>query len=786
MSFTDHPLLKGPPLDQREYQITVATACLRASTLVVLPTGLGKTIIALWVMLGRLDRGRVLFLAPTKPLAQQHATFLDAHLDLGVKLFTGAVAPAKRAPLWKEVEVIVATPQVVERDLLRGAASLADFALVVFDEAHRAVGEYAYVMLGERYRAEARDPLVLGMTASPGSTRREVLDVCRNLGLTHIEKRNDFDADVLPYVQPIKTHWRRVPMAPAAAAVARELTALQMSLCGQLKRQGYLTRSRQVSTTMLLEAGQGLQTRLRSAGPKPSPQFYQLLSVQAMALKLAHAIQVVETQGLTQFIDYARRLRRDSRTRGASRATRQLVTRDGWQRALRAANAGEADHPKLVQLIEIVTHHLARGDERIIVFANYRHTASLVVKRLAELDGARPVRFVGQGSRDDDKGLTQKEQKEILDAFRAGDYNLLVATSVGEEGLDIPATDMVVFYEPVPSAIRLIQRRGRTGRNRPGEVYVLITENSRDEAAYWSSRHKEQRMRSLLSAGQVELDLPTAAELAAAQPAMQPAAQPAPRDTVRPPGAAASAPKQRAPPAAPARPVEVARSGPAQATLDKTPAPTGPRIVIDHREFASAMARELARRGAVLEPQQLAVGDYRIGSRVGVERKTGGDFVRSLMDGSLFQQVRALAQEFRRPVLLMVGSDLYTARRIDPKAIRGALATIAVDYGVPLLHAADAGEAAELLLAMAARETRTPGATPLRAGAGELSPVERQRFLVEGLPGVSAVLARRLLTHFGSVAAVFEASDTELRAVHGVGPLIASAIREAVTARYEP
>ena len=784
MSFADHPLLEGPPLDEREYQVTVATACLRASTLVVLPTGLGKTIIALWVMLERLDRGRVLFLAPTKPLAQQHATFLDEHLDLDVRLFTGAVAPAKREPLWKEVEVVVATPQVVERDLLRGAASLADFALVVFDEAHRAVGEYAYVMLGERYRAEARDPLVLGMTASPGSTRREVLDVCRNLGLTQIEKRNDFDADVLPYIQPIKTHWRRVPMAPAAAAVARELTTLQTSLCGQLKRQGYLTRSRQVSTTMLLEAGHALQARLRSAGPKPPAQIYQLLSVQAMALKLAHAIQVVETQGLTQYIDYARRLRRDSRIRGASRATRRLVTRDGWQRALRAADAGEADHPKLVQLIEIVTRHLARGDERIIVFANYRHTASLVVKRLAQLDGARPVRFVGQGSRDDDKGLTQKEQKEILDSFRTGDYNLLVATSVGEEGLDIPATDMVVFYEPVPSAIRLIQRRGRTGRNRPGEVYVLITENSRDEAAYWSSRHKEQRMRSLLSAGQVELDLPTATELAAAQ-------RSAHRDTVRPPDTTAPAPEQRAPPVppphpAPPAPPATARGGPAQATLDETPTPAGPRIVIDHREFASAMARELARRGAVLEPQQLPVGDYRIGSRVGVERKTGGDFLRSLMDGSLFRQVRALAQEFRRPVLLLVGSDLYTARRIEPKAIRGALATIAVDYGVPLLHAADAGEAAELLLALAARETRTPGATPLRAGAGELSPVERQRFLVEGLPGVSAVLARRLLTHFGSVAAVFEATDTELRQVHGVGPQIASAIREAVTACYAP
>ena len=125
------------------------------------------------------------------------------------------------------------------------------------------------------------------------------------------------------------------------------------------------------------------------------------------------------------------------------------------------------------------------------------------------------MRFVGQGSREGDPGRTQKVQKATLEQFRSGEFNVLVATSVGEEGLDIPATEAVIFYEPVSSAIRLIQRRGRTGRDRPGKVFVLITSDTRDEAAYWSSRSREMRMQSLFDGGRMEVELPSHEEIGA-------------------------------------------------------------------------------------------------------------------------------------------------------------------------------------------------------------------------------------------------------------------------------
>jgi len=115
------------------------------------------------------------------------------------------------------------------------------------------------------------------------------------------------------------------------------------------------------------------------------------------------------------------------------------------------------------------------------------------VNSLKNIEGARPVEFVGQR-----EGLTQKEQIQRISDFRDGVHNVLVGTSVSEEGLDIPAMDLAVFYEPVPSEIRSIQRRGRVGRQKVGRVIFLITRRTRDEAYFWSAKNKEARMHKTL------------------------------------------------------------------------------------------------------------------------------------------------------------------------------------------------------------------------------------------------------------------------------------------------
>ena len=265
---------------------------------------------------------------------------------------------------------------------------------------------------------------------------------------------------------------------------------------------------------MLLKAGKLLQVKYMQTKPQTPPQIFNLMTTQAMAMKVAHAILTVETQGLIQFIDYYERIEKDAKTKKkGNRANKWLSSNSDWKVALQIAKSNKQDNPKLDRLSELIDIQIQTGSSRFIVFAEIRHTASIIVDSLEKISDAKPVRFVGQGSREGDKGMTQKQQKEILNRFRDGEFNILVATSVGEEGLDIPSTDVVIFYEPVSSAIRLIQRRGRTGRNRPGEVFIFVTEGSRDEVALWSSRGKEQRMQDLFSSGRIEIDLPTSEEL---------------------------------------------------------------------------------------------------------------------------------------------------------------------------------------------------------------------------------------------------------------------------------
>jgi ERCC4-related helicase len=134
---------------------------------------------------------------------------------------------------------------------------------------------------------------------------------------------------------------------------------------------------------------------------------------------------------------------------------------------------------------------------KIIVFANYRSTIEFLYNKLKQK--FRVAKLVGQATKENSAGMSQKEQERVIKAFSAGIYNVLICSSVGEEGLDIPKTDYAIFYEPVPSEIRAIQRRGRVGRQTTGKVVILITKDTRDEAYYWAAFHKERKMRRIIS-----------------------------------------------------------------------------------------------------------------------------------------------------------------------------------------------------------------------------------------------------------------------------------------------
>ena len=126
-----------------------------------------------------------------------------------------------------------------------------------------------------------------------------------------------------------------------------------------------------------------------------------------------------------------------------------------------------------------------------------------IISRLLEVlkNVCSPISLIGQSG---EKGLSQKEQIDAVKDFEAGVYNCLITSSIGEEGLHISSADIAIFYEPVASEIRTIQRRGRVGRTKLGKIIFLITKDTRDEANFYSAGRKEKKMKEILKGMQAQ------------------------------------------------------------------------------------------------------------------------------------------------------------------------------------------------------------------------------------------------------------------------------------------
>ncbi|MHC1756103.1 MAG: DEAD/DEAH box helicase [Methanosarcina sp.] len=827
-----HPLIKPDTVEQRLYQLNLAGKALEGSSLVVLPTGLGKTIIALFVIASRLQRfgGKALILSPTKPLVDQHAAFFKKVMTLPeekILAFTGSIAPAERERLWAQGKLIVSTPQVIENDLLTKRISLEDVSHITFDEAHRAVGNYAYTFIAEKYFESAKNPHVLGITASPGSSDEKISEVCQALHVENVAVKTEKDRDVRPYVQEKEIEWLQVLLPAEMAEIRSYLEKIFDDRLGTIRELGFSAGSgKYISKKDLLLLQKQLQGEIRTGG---DPAIFTAMSVVAEMMKVNHAVEMVETQGLETLRKYLEKLDAEASSSSASKAAKRLMDDLYMRKALYRVKECDVEHPKLELARKIVSEQLEENpDSRVIVFTNYRDTAEIVANALSDAPGIVPIRFVGQGSRHKDKGLTQKQQAEILDKFRAGEYNVLVATSVAEEGLDIPSTDMVLFYEPIPSEIRSIQRKGRTGRQQKGRVIVLVTKGTRDEAYYWSSKSKEKRMLNSMHGLESVLTpkaLKKSAELSDfdspycisdSKPELQEIGLQEigseNRDETEDGGSNSLADSgKNGEEKGEDENINVERiSGEnekkygneeadvnvqeRQKTLVDFGAASGEsaneslRIVIDHRETKCGVAKILDRFGMELSFAALEVGDYVVSDRLAVERKRTDDFASSLIDGkrNLFAQLSDLARVYEKPVLIIEGEDLFTSRQINPNAIYGSLVSIAIDFGVSILYSRDEEETASILKVLAKREQTENKREINPHGKKSASTLaEQQEYLISSISNIGPKAARNLLLHFGSVEAIMRADTEELRKVKQIGPKTAARIREVLESPYK-
>ena len=437
--------------------------------LVVLPTGLGKTTVALHVIAAYLAKGTggILFLAPTRVLANQHYEFLKNNLTIeDISLVTGEDIITKRKKNW-ENSIVCATPEITKNDLDRQLVSPTQFNLVIFDEAHRTIGDYAYSGIAQRFaHTNAR---ILAMTATLPSEKEKAKEIIQTLCITNIAQRNESSPDVEPYIQKTTTQWITVELPPAMKEIQHYIKKALDQRYVELKRNGIHVSDNKSLSQLLRVRDYVLKQNRKSAKPLFT------------AIRIHYALNILESHGVTSFLRFCERTREKKGV-----GIRDLFEADeNFMRAISLAKNAQKigiEHSKIVKLKEIIQSVTGKA----LVFTSYRDSVEILHQKLTEM-GISAGFLIGKAG---EAGLKQKKQIETVRKFRDGEYKVLIATRVGEEGLDISEVNLVVFYDNVPSSIRYIQRKGRTGRKDSGKLIVLIAKDTIDETYYWIGKRK--------------------------------------------------------------------------------------------------------------------------------------------------------------------------------------------------------------------------------------------------------------------------------------------------------
>ena len=513
-NYFNHPLLVENSLLFREYQNIIAVKALYKNSLIVVPTSLGKTIITLLICIDILynwKKSKILILAPTRPLVRQHLNLFKRFTKIENICFglTGKISPDIRKTIWKSrsIRVFFATPELVKNDLDNNLLEKDEFYLIVFDEAHRAVKDYSYTQISKKFydnKDSKKIPMQLALSASPGSSKEKIQEICSNLYIEQTIIKSEDDKDVLPYVYNIDIEHKRFDIDTKH----KEISSIIQSLIDDKIKwliDNNLIKKKKVENVYrkdLLSLGNYLKTEITQTNNSKNFFLFAALKYQSMSMILLYCRDLIESQGSFSLKKFFDKFQNDI----PNRTYLELLFDPNIQKIIEILKNDKIlfSHPKISNLISIVKNFLYISKEnviiespippiyekdeenksnlnqkKILIFSQYRDTLEVITNLLDE-HGIPCRGFYGQSNKKDQKGLGQDKQISILEDFKKGIFPVLVATSVAEEGLDIPNVDLVIFYEPVPSEIRFIQRKGRTGRFSDGKVVVLVANDSID------------------------------------------------------------------------------------------------------------------------------------------------------------------------------------------------------------------------------------------------------------------------------------------------------------------
>lgn len=737
-NWIEHKYINKNTIEGRRYQQNLAMSVLKkGNTMIIAPTAMGKTVVAALISAERLknyENSKILILAPSKPLTLQHEKSFKTFLNTSVVSLTGNDKPDDRKQLWNDNQVICATPQTIESDVISRLYDFRDVSLIIFDECHHAVGSYSYVYLAQKYVQQAKNQLIVGLTASPGWEEKKIKEVSHNIYVNEIIIKSEDDPDVAPYFNQIETKWIKVKLTPELQEVKKLMDESLKLRLQTLKKLGIIDSIAKPSKREILVEQSRLQQKIASESI-PKKEYFTGISLLTEVINIMHSKELLETQTLKTLNNYFKRLEKKK-----TKASRSLKNDFKFNKAVmlvrRYIDEGK-DHPKIIRLIQLI-NQIMKEDKtnKIIVFSQFRDTTKTIHEYCKEND-IKSLRFYGQASHDNDKGLSQKKQIETIEAFKHEDYNVLISTSVAEEGIDIPSVDYVILYEPVPSEIRMIQRKGRTGRKHEGEMFILMTKGTLDESYYWSSQRKERAMKNNVYNSYRKNNITLENHVAD-------------KEDVTPY-------KQ-----------EFTTEDDAEVV-----------IYVDYREKNSNMMRELDKIKCEIRVKNMGVGDYQITDDIIIERKTVEDFSKSITDKRLYQQAKELVSNCNHPLMIIEGENIYHTF-LHPNAIRGALAAITIDFKIPVIQTQNETDTAFMLkrIALRQQDKDSKKEVSVRTSTKPVMLPEQQLFIVESFPSIGPVNAKNLLRHFKSIKNMINANKKELKEVEGIGEKTAKSIIE--------
>lgn len=502
----------------RDYQFNIVQRGLFSNLLVALPTGLGKTFIAATIMLNwyrwTID-SQIVFVAPTKPLVSQQvgACFGIAGIPRSATtMLTGGVQPGLRSEEWNSKRVFFMTPQTLLNDLKNGYADPKKIVLLVVDEAHRATGSYAYVEVVSFLRRFNQSFRVLALTATPGADVEAVQKVIDGLDISKVEIRTENSMDICNYV-----HQRRVEKRVFQ-------NSEEMEMCMDLYSQALQPLVNQVAglgaywsndprTLTPYGCTQAASKWVNEAGRHANQGVKNMVrTILTLLASIAHAMDLMKYHGMAPFYTKLKDFRDESQ-KTKSKYKKQILDSDAFKKLMTRLEAWMNDenfagHPKLEYVQECILEHFVNAGEsanasqtRIMVFAHFRDSAEQIARILKKHEPLiRPRVFVGQATAKNSEGMNQKEQLNAIDEFKAGKFNTLIATSIGEEGLDIGEVDLIICYDSKASPIRMLQRMGRTGRKREGKIIMLQMQGKEENDAN-KAKDSYEKMQELIANG---------------------------------------------------------------------------------------------------------------------------------------------------------------------------------------------------------------------------------------------------------------------------------------------